>query len=32
VWIPCWTNLGKSETTNCRNIAKRERCDVEDGD
>jgi hypothetical protein len=32
VWLPCWTNLRKSDRTSCRSVAKGGRCDGEDGD
>jgi multidrug efflux pump subunit AcrB len=32
VWLPCWTNLRRSDRTSCRSVAKGGRCDGEDGD
>ena len=32
VWLSCWTNLRKSDRTNCRSVAQRRRCDAQDGD
>jgi len=32
VWLSFWTNLPKSDRTSCRSVAKRGRCDGQDGD